>query len=515
MSAKGKVSLAVIVGAAFIAGVLFSTAGANLLDFGDSTATPTYASSESTATLGPGTTAISQSTSQSTPATSLQDAFTQVSETVNPAVVQIRAEQVVERRFRSPFEGTPFEEFFGRSPREREFRRQGLGSGVFIRSNGYIVTNNHVVENADDLSVRTFNGTEYEAEIVGTDGFSDLAVIKVEAEDMPAISFGNSDTVKTGQWVLAFGSPLSQELSNSVTAGIISAVGRLQPTSGEGVQDFIQTDAAINPGNSGGPLVDLNGRLVGINTAIASRTGGYQGIGFAIPANTVRRVASQLIESGQVQRARLGISYRRAPQSLIDNEGLPNGAAVVMEVMDNSAAEEADLEPGDVLVSVDGQPLTEDLQLSNIIASKQPGDSVTLTINRNGETREVTVTLGAREAEMQTASQSDAPSKDEMMSELGMALRNLTPQIARQMGLDTAEGVVITEVDESNPMIADSGLRPNMVIVQMAGQDVPDVETFQELYARIESGQAFRLMVRTPDGFVLPTSLRKPADDGS
>jgi serine protease Do len=512
MSAKGKVSLAVIVGAAFIAGVLFSTAGANLLDLGDSTATPTLAASGTETTLGPGTTAISQPTQEANRALSLQDAFTQVSESVNPAVVQIRSEQVVERRFRSPFEGTPFEQFFDRSPQQR--RRQGLGSGVFIRSNGYIVTNNHVVENADELSVRTFDGSEYDAEVVGTDGFSDLAVIKVDAEGMPSISFSDSESVKTGQWVLAFGSPLSQELSNSVTAGIISAVGRLQPTSGEGVQNFIQTDAAINPGNSGGPLVDLNGRLVGINTAIASRTGGYQGIGFAIPSNTVERVVTQLIDSGTVQRARLGISYRRAPQSLIENEGLPNGAAVVMQVMNNSAATDADLEPGDVIVSVDGQELTEDLQLSNLIASKEPGDSVSLTVNRNGDTREVTVSLGAREGSMTTASQSDAPSTDEMMSELGLAMQNVTPEIARRLDLESTAGVVITDVDQSNPMIADSGLQPNMVIVQMAGQEVPDVETFRTLYGEMEPGQAFRLMVRTPNGFVLPTSLRKPSGDG-
>ena len=512
MSVKGKVSLAVIVGAAFIAGVLFSTAGANLLDLGDRTATPTLASSSTASTLGPGTTALSQPTPQSARATTLQDAFTQVSESVNPAVVQIQSEQVVERR-RSPFQGTPFEDFFNRGP-QQERRRQGLGSGVFVRSNGYIVTNNHVVENADKLSVRTFDGSEYDAEVVGTDSFSDLAVIKVDAMDMPSISFSDSESVKTGQWVLAFGSPLSEELSNSVTAGIISAVGRLQPTSGEGVQNFIQTDAAINPGNSGGPLVNLNGRLVGINTAIASRTGGYQGIGFAIPSSTVERVASQLIESGTVQRARLGISYRRAPQSLIENEDLPNGAAVVMQVMDNSAAADADLEPGDVIVSVDGQTLTENLQLSNLIAGKQPGDTVSLTVNRDGDTREVTAALGTREGSTTAASQSDTPSTDEMMSELGLALRNVTPEIARRLELDRAAGVVITDVDASNPMIADSGLQPNMVIVQMAGQEVPDMETFRTLYGQIEPGQAFRLMVRTPNGFVLPTSLRKPTDNG-
>ena len=509
MSAKGKVSLAVIVGTAFLAGVLFSTAGANLLDFGDQTASPARASTQSAA-LGTGTTAV-QSTSAGSVAT-LQDAFTQVAESVNPAVVQIQSERTVERRFATPFEGTPLEDFFGRMPDERR-RSQGLGSGVFVRSNGYIVTNNHVVDGADELSVRTFEGETYEAEVVGTDEFSDLAVIKVGASDMPSISFGNSESVQTGQWVLAFGSPLSQDLSNSVTAGIVSAVGRLQNTSSEGVQDFIQTDAAINPGNSGGPLVDLNGRLVGINTAIVSRTGGYQGIGFAIPANTVERVASQLIETGNVQRARLGVRYRAAPPSLIENEDLPSGASVIAQVVDGSAADEAGLQPGDIIVAVDGNPLGESLQLSNVIANKQPGDTVTLTVNRDGERREFTVSLGARETETMASRTNESASPEDMMSQLGLAVRDVTPEMARRLGLDTDEGVLITDVDRSNDMIADSGLQPNQIIVQMAGREVADVETFERLYGQLDPGEAFRVVVRSPEGMVFVTSLRKPTGE--
>jgi serine protease Do len=330
---------------------------------------------------------------------------------------------------------------------------------------------------------------------------------------MPSISFGNSESVQTGQWVLAFGSPLSQDLSNSVTAGIVSAVGRLQNTSSEGVQDFIQTDAAINPGNSGGPLVDLNGRLVGINTAIVSRTGGYQGIGFAIPANTVERVASQLIETGNVQRARLGVRYRAAPPSLIENEDLPSGASVIAQVVDGSAADEAGLQPGDIIVAVDGSPLGESLQLSNVIANKQPGDTVTLTVNRDGERREFTVSLGARETETMASRTNESASPEDMMSQLGLAVRDVTPEMARRLGLDTDEGVLITDVDRSNDMIADSGLQPNQIIVQMAGREVADVETFERLYGQLDPGEAFRVVVRSPEGMVFVTSLRKPTGE--
>ena len=516
MSTKGKVSIALVVGAAFMAGVFFATIGANLFGAGNVVGTPGQAANLD------GSTAIEQPQDVSASQQDFQTAFTRVAESVNPAVVQIRAQKVVERRMRNPFEGTPFEDFFRRPDPERDLR-QGLGSGVVIRSDGHIITNNHVVENADQLSVVMQNGTEYDAEIVGTDPFSDLAVIRVEAgESLTAISFGDSEQLKTGQWVLAFGSPLSENLNNSVTAGIVSAIGRLRsspsrrPTrQGEReispVQNFIQTDAAINPGNSGGPLVNLNGQLVGINTAIASQTGGYQGIGFAIPANTVERVATQIIEEGTVRRAQLGVQYGPASPSLIENENLPSGAAVIGQVEDGSPAAEAGLQPGDVVTAIEGKPLDNYLQIGNTVASMQPGDEVTLTIRRNGETQEITATLGAADAGESTADAEDeTPSENQLMEELGMSVQNITPEIAQQLGLEDTEGVVITDVDGSNPMIRRSGLQPRQIIIEVAGQPVPDVETFQQVYGQIPAGEAFRVVVRLPQGFVDVTSLRKP-----
>ena len=399
MSTKGKVSIALVIGVAFMAGVFFATVGANLFGAGNVVGTPGQAANLD------GSTAIEQPQDVSASQQDFQTAFTRVAESVNPAVVQIRAQKVVERRMRNPFEGTPFEDFFRQPGPDRDLR-QGLGSGVVIRSDGHIITNNHVVENADQLSVVMQSGTEYDAEIVGTDPFSDLAVIKVDATDLKSISFGDSEQLKTGQWVLAFGSPLSENLNNSVTAGIVSAIGRLRssPTQRPArqgdreispVQNFIQTDAAINPGNSGGPLVDLNGRLVGINTAIASQTGGYQGIGFAIPSNTVERVATQIIEEGEVRRAHMGIQYGAASPSLVQNEDLPSGAAVIGQVEDGSPADDAGLQPGDVVTAINGKELENYLEIGNTVASMQPGEEVTLSIRRNGETREVTVTLGA------------------------------------------------------------------------------------------------------------------------
>lgn len=513
MSTQGKVSLAVVIGGAFLAGILFATAGANLFGAGDMVGT----SGQAAALDGSTAINVEQQTAGSQETTSpaaLQTSFTKVAESVNPAVVQIQAEKVVERRLRNPFEGTPFEDFFG-GPRGQPERRQGLGSGAVIRSDGHIITNYHVVENADQLSVRMQDGTQYDAEVVGTDSFSDLAIISVEADKkLKAISFGDSNQLQTGQWVLAFGSPLSPELNNTVTAGIVSAVGRLQQTAGQGAQNFVQTDAAINPGNSGGPLVNLRGRLVGINTAIASNTGGYQGIGFAIPANTVERVATQIIEEGEVRRAFLGINYQPASNSLVENEDLPKGSVIIRSITDGSAAAEAGLQSGDVITHVDGTALGKSLQIANLIASKQPGDDVSLRVlKRSGETESLTVTLGSRDQGMTASAEESGPSQDEMMDELGFSVQNVTPEIARQLGLDDTRGVVITEVDQSNRQVREAGLQPRQVILQMAGEEISDVQTFRAVYADINPGQAFRLVIQSPEGFVGQTSLRKPTEE--
>jgi serine protease Do len=521
MSTQGKISLAIVVGGAFLAGILFATAGANLFGAGDAVGTPGQAAN------------LDGSTTVETPTSSVpgdfETAFSKVAKSVNPAVVQIRAAKVVERRMPNPFEGTPFERFFGQPGPSQPDVRQGLGSGVIVRSDGHIITNNHVIQEADQLSVRTLDGTQYEAEVVGTDSYSDLAVLKIDGSGLTSISFGNSDQVSVGQWVMAFGSPLDPKLNNTVTAGIISALGRLRsipqrgrsPDQGAGVNNFIQTDAAINPGNSGGPLVNLQGQLVGINTAIASQTGGYQGIGFAIPSNTVERVVTEIIEEGDVRRAYLGIRYGPAPESLIQNEELPQGAAVVSQVESGTPADEAGLQAGDIITAIGEESLDNYLQLGNQIASMQPGDDVTLRINREGETKTFTVTLGARSS-MQTASaeqgdggDSEAPSSQEAIEkELGLQLRDVTPEVARQLGLDRAEGVLITGVDRSDPMVRRSGLESRQIIFEMAGQEIPDMDAFMQAYGNIEPGADFRVAVRNPAGFVFVTSLRKPTNNG-
>lgn len=510
--------MAVLLAAAFIAGILFTTAGANLFGWGDSVGTESRAS-------GPGgTTAISTTDSGGFErAVSLEDAFMDVAESVNPAVVQIRSETIQERR--SPFQGTPFEDFFGRPPGGQGGQggnvRQGLGSGVIVRSDGHIITNNHVVEGADDLNVRLFDGEVYDAEVVGTDPFSDLAVIKIDAEDLRVVSFGDSEQIRPGQWVMAFGSPLDQRLSNSVTAGIVSAKGRLQPSGQQdyGVQNFIQTDAAINPGNSGGPLISLDGRLAGINTAIASRTGQFQGVGFAIPSNTVQRVTDQLIETGRVERARLGVEYRAASRSLIRSEGLPRGTAQVGNVMEDTAAEEAGLQPGDLITAIDGEELDDSLQLSNIIGSKQPGDVVELTINREGETMTLDVELGGLDgptvADGNEAGADQDPAlsstAEDIREELGLALTDVSARELERLGLDVDGAVLIEQVDVRNPAVRDSGLQPRQLIVQAAGEPTPSVDAFAAVYDQIEPGQSFRVRVMGPQGTLYVTALQKPA----
>ncbi|MEL7363922.1 MAG: trypsin-like peptidase domain-containing protein, partial [Bacteroidota bacterium] len=290
-------SLFALVLAAFVCGVFFVSAGGDVLN--------AVTSSEAEAQVAPPTTAAIEA------ANSLGDAFQTVAEAINPAVVQIASERVADRSsMGNPFEGTPFERMFPGQGGDAPRVQSGLGSGVFIRADGHLITNNHVIEGADELTVRLFDGSEYEAEVVGADPFSDLAVLKIDPdESVPFVGYGDRKDIKVGQWVLAFGSPLSENLSNTVTAGIVSALGRtgqLDPRMG--LTDFIQTDAAINPGNSGGALINLGGELVGINTAIATRTGGFQGIGFAIPVDVVENTVEQIIESGEVERGFLGIS---------------------------------------------------------------------------------------------------------------------------------------------------------------------------------------------------------------
>jgi serine protease Do len=456
-------------------------------------------------------------------AAELEEAFAAVAEVVNPTVVQVRPERVISQTFLNPFEGTPFERFFWpfgedrderRRPPERQYRTQGLGSGVILRDNGYIVTNRHVVEDADTLEVRLQDGRTFKGQLVGSDSFSDLAVVKIDARGLPSIAVGDSESLRVGQWVLAFGSPLSPDLNNTVTAGIVSAVGRLSGTGGA-VQRYVQTDAAINPGNSGGPLVDLRGRLVGINTFIFTQTGGYQGIGFAIPANTVRTVAEQLIEGGAVRRARLGVSYSPATESLIRALDLPPGAAQVARVEQGSAAEDAGVQAGDVVVAVDGKPLEHSLELSTVIANKKPGEQVRLTLNRNGSEKTLTVKLGEAERDTlaRASARGESADRERVQDELGLRYADLTPEDARRAGLDPdTRGVLIIDVDPSSDAYNTGGLREGQVIVEVDRKPVHTAADLEQIYRGLEPGSTFLVKVIQPgpERSTLVTALTKP-----
>lgn len=515
MKEKGRVSIAVLVVVAFFSGIMFTTVGANIFQLGDKIGAPSMAA-EGTAL------------DQDLPGVAdFQNAFTEVADRVNPTVVQITAEKLVSSgrgQTRNPFEGTPFEDFFGGFEGPQQPRPQtGLGSGVIVRSNGYIVTNNHVVEGADELTVVMFDGTRYDAEVVGADPVSDVAVIKVDRDNLPFVSFGNAENVRVGQWVMAFGSPLDESLSNTVTAGIVSATGRLQggfaprPNGGgpSQIHNFIQTDAAINPGNSGGPLVDLNGRLIGINTAIISRTGGNQGIGFAIPVNTVKDVADQLIETGHVERARLGVEFGPASESLIRALDLPRGAAVISSVTPGSPADRAGIQSGDIIVAVNGETLTNHLQLSQWIGSMRPGETASITFIRDDDREKVEVRLGGWEEADETAetatSERDRSSRTQMMENLGLQLSNITPELARRAGLEEpVEGVMITDIDPASLAYRDAELRRGYIIIEIDRQRVRNLDEFEDVYNDIDAGESFLVRLYTGEDQTYITALTKP-----
>jgi len=523
MAKRTPVSLLVI--AAFLAGITFASAGINWLGL-----SPWFKGAQ--ASLGEGTTRLEREVN------TIEEAFVMVAERVNPTVVQIRSERVSRNPMREqfggadPFQGTPFEGFFGppqgrQSPREQ--RSYGLGSGVIVRGDGYILTNNHVVEGSDGLRVRLFSGEEYDATIVGTDPTSDLAVIRITRSDLPVISLGNIDRVRTGQMVMAFGSPLSEDLSNTVTSGIVSAVGRFSADRRMGPVGFIQTDAAINPGNSGGPLVNLSGELVGLNNAIYTRTGGFQGIGFAIPVDVVRNVMEQLITSGNVRRAQLGVNISAVPEALARSLNIPRGAAQVGSVVPGSAADRAGLREGDIILSVDGVELTDWRALTQSIQNRRPGESVQLSYLRDDDRRTVTVTLGelqttASAATSGTAAPDNKPEEERQTARfteaLGFTYVNFSALSAadrQRFRLPTSlnrTGVFITDVDPGSVAFRDSGIRAGYFITHVNSTEVTSLATFEQAYERIRSGADFqlRLLLVLPDGATstLRTALTKP-----
>ena len=518
--ARRKLATGLLVAAAFLGGIFFVASAANLLGLTD---------------LLPGS--VAQRVEQAEAIATAEDlgrAFTQVAERVNPAVVQIRATQLIDRSDDPMAGGNPLDFFFQRPPGmspdaapdvEREpFARSGLGSGAFIRDDGYIVTNNHVVENASELVVHLFDGRELRAEIVGTDPFSDLAVIKVEGDDFPTIPFGESDEVRVGQWVLAIGSPLDENLSNTVTSGIISSLGRYQGGDNS-ISNYIQTDAAVNPGNSGGPLVNLRGEIVGINSAIATRTGTFNGISFAIPVDIVRNTAEQLIESGEVERGFLGISFEPATSSLRRAYGAGPGAARVARTSPDGQGREPAKEAGvltdDLITAVDGVTLIDSRQIVSLIANKRPGDRVDLTINRGGKEEIVTVRLGVRPENL-GGTAPEAPSAPAMpeeepasMEALGLTIQNPTRAVLQRYRIDAdaVEGVVVTDVERNSEAFRDAGIVRGMVITEVNRQPIANRDDFEAALASVPPGETFLVRVQRFGGgqsVSTLTALTKP-----
>jgi len=445
---------------------------------------------------------VAQNAPAAMPQASAPSSFADLTERLAPSVVNISTTQTIEvqgQQSRNPFAGSPFDDFFrqfGQRGNEGPITREAtsLGSGFIISADGYVVTNNHVISSrgrngqlgtdpVDTITVTLSDRTEYEARIVGRDPASDLAVLKIDGDNLPFVHFGNSDELRVGDWVLAIGNPFG--LGGTVTAGIVSA---LQRTIGQGgaYDRYIQTDASINQGNSGGPMFDLSGNVVGINSAIFSPTGGNVGIGFAIPASEAWPIVQTLMRGERVQRGYLGVSIQPLGDDIADSLGLPhNRGEIVARIEPGEAAESAGIRQGDVIVNVNGREVTPDETLSYIVANLPVGERVPITLIRDGERIRVTATMGERPtdeellARAQQGQQEDEglqePSKEDPRSDeaeatmeaIGIGFQTLTPQIARQVGIPSGvRGLVVNQVDPSSDA-AQKGIRRGDLVLSI------------------------------------------------
>ena len=427
-------------------------------------------------------------------------AFTAIADRVTPSVVTITTKQVIEasgQGRRAPNFNHPFWQF---SQPEEEQERSGLGSGIIMNREGYILTNNHVIDNADEIIVVMSDNREYSADLIGKDELTDVAVIKIEAEDLTPVLTGNSDNVKIGEWVLAIGAPL--DLRSTVTSGIVSATGRsLNIIKNQlAVENFIQTDAAINPGNSGGALVSLDGELIGVNTAIATRHTGFVGYGFAIPINLAKKVMEDIIEHGEVQRGYLGVSLQPVTARQADAFGLDRPTGVLIDqVLGNTPAEQADLRSGDIVLEVDGQEIDRPNALQSTIARKHPGDPVRLKVRRHSQDLDIEVKLGTLPEEAGVSAPRPDPPGSATEDGLGLTVHNIIPEMAESFGLEgETEGVVVVEVTRGPGR--DAGFRRGDVIVgvRQGGVDltIGNVNDFREALGELEEGRAAAFSVR-------------------
>jgi serine protease Do len=413
-----------------------------------------------------------------TPVVSLKDfndAIVKIAEAANPSVVTITTERTQQVRVMDPFSM-----FFGNPnarDNTREYVQRGLGSGVVVSEEGYIITNNHVIENTDEIKVRLFDGQEVEAELIGTDPMTDIAVLKIDLEDVPAIPLGDSDQAKVGSFVLAIGSPLSEDLAHTVSFGIVSARGRSLQLTAYG--DYIQTDAAINPGNSGGALIDMNGTLVGINSAIASRSGGNDGIGFAIPMNLAKRIMDDLIEDGSVSRGYLGMyTAGELDPTMAEALGLDVASGIIVgQVETDGPADKAGLEEEDIIVGLNDKPVKNWDAFRTKIASFKPKDVVELNILRDGKPRSLEVIIGERPSDQQITMNAAPLDLDE---DLGFSVRSLTESLRNELRLsEDLKGVVVQSLKESSEAY-ERGLRNGDIISAVKRKDISSAQEFYD-----------------------------------
>ena len=455
-----------------------------------------------------------ESNAASPNATSAQNSYADVVSRVAPAVVTVRSERRVRAAEQFPFLDDPFfRDFLGErsrnTPREpQELLERGLGSGVIVSADGYILTNHHVIDGAEEIQVDLTDNRTLPAKVVGSDLPSDLAVLKVDARGLPVLPLGDSDRVRVGDVVLAVGNPLG--VGQTVTMGIISAKGRQTGLSDGSFEDFLQTDAPINQGNSGGALVNTNGELVGINSQILSPSGGNIGIGFAIPANMAKTVMDQLTRTGKVRRGMLGVTIQPLTSDLASSLGLSEvRGALVSSVRPDSPAERAGVRRGDVIVAFNGRPVTDSNSLRNEVASTQPGTEVTLAISRDNREQQVRATLAELPADRSNAAGDDSGGERSDTGKLGVRVEPLTPEVAARLNLpDGAQGLVVTDLDAIGPA-ADAGIQEGDVIEEVNRQPVRSGADLQAAIQRAGARPLLLLINRRSDSLFLTVRPRQ------
>ena len=425
-------------------------------------------------------------------AASVPASFSELAKKASPSVVNISTVKNVRGSGVMPMpfgQGDPFRDFFERFFRDqmpRDYRQQSLGTGFILDREGYILTNNHVVEMADEIKVKFSDGKEYDAEIVGRDPKTDLALIKIESdESLQPLFLGDSESLEVGEWVVAIGNPFG--LGNTVTAGIVSAKYR---QIGAGSYDnFIQTDASINPGNSGGPLLNTSGEVVGINTAIFSQSGGNIGIGFAIPVNMAKDLLPQL-KKGRVVRGWLGVMVQKITPELKDKLNLKDEkGALVADVTKGGPAEKAGIERGDVIIAFDGKEINEMRDLPFVVAATQVDKKVDVEVIRKGKKKRLEVKIGELKEDQETEPLEEAPPR------MGMSVEELTPELAENLGLTERSGIVVVQVEDDSPAAA-AGLRPGDVILEIDQNPVQNLDDFNARIEKYQKGDTVLLLAK-------------------